>query len=559
MEHEFGEQEEIILVVKEALDKIQQAKKKQLKEHHLFQLLAFLISSSNDIAQEGDYYEAAGRLYSAAYYLEEFYPKEAKEIYIKSNEYYISYFNNLMKTGAVNEAANVALRISNIFNEKLNDNEKYKEYISKSIGLIANQIEILNGVGTHREICGKYQILSMLYMQIEDWENVIITAKLALEIAIKIKDYSIISNAYNDLFTVFQNLEQPKNAHNVLYESMDYFSKEASEYELKQELLPLSQLYQIIKNIHSQMRNFKKFQLYSRKEAGVYITLAKLGMLYNTGYAQIASYYRGAALCYRETEQNELDCASCFFLAGDYYLEAKKYMEASINYEDAAFAFEKIDNLDKTYELYIKAGEYAAKTKSLQPAIENFMSAYEVLNRIEKDPRKVLNLLVKNLKLLGKIEEASQNYFAAATLQLEAAIYYEKYPERSSENLKEILLSAQKNYWNAITSDQSQHKRSIIAYTCALSAILSKILGKAQATNDSMKILNKIDSKTGKSYKKLSDLILVNLNSSEDLDLKQDKKMERLFNNSEEIKKAFELKFIQKISNLSPSEQEGQE
>ncbi len=461
----------VIEKVNESLEKIDNAKSKYEKEHYLLEMLHYLVTSSQEIAQNGDFYEAGGRLFSAAYYLEEFYPQEANDLYCHVNEFYQTYLAQKLRDGAIGEAANVAIKIANIAHEKLKDPVVEKEFVEKAIIFIQNQVEILSGVGTVPELSAKYQMLSALYIRISKWQDVLDSSKQALELAKEIKEYSIIANAYNDMASALERLQSPEKGQNVLFEAMDYFSKEASFYEQSEDFLPLSQLYQIIKNIYVDLRDPKRFQLYSRKEAAMYIALAKVGIVNNNSNTQIASYYRGAALCYRETKQNDLDAATCFFLAGDYYVEAKKFVEASINYQDSATIFEHLQRYRKSYELYLRAGENAIKAKNLEIAIENFMQAYDMTEKDNIDARKIGNLLIKNLLQLAHIQEIAQNFFVAGTLYLEAAFYIDRTPKATDDTVSEYLESSFRNYYQAATSAGETGLKSSIAYSYTLAGI----------------------------------------------------------------------------------------
>jgi tetratricopeptide (TPR) repeat protein len=539
---EDTEQDEFISYVKNALEQVQAAKTKEAKEHHLFSLLAYLISTSNDIADKGDIYEAAGRLYSAAYYLEEFHPKEARQVYTKSNEYYMKFFSQSVKMGNVEEAANIALKIAAICREKLVEENEANAYHNKAISLIEKQIEIIKEVGSPREICAKFQTLAMLYAKLKNWLKVIENAEYALELAKAIKDYSISANSYFDIAAAYEQISENKKAQNLIVEAMDYFFKEAADYEAKQELLPLSQLYQIIKNIYGQLRNPNKFQLYSRKEAGVYIAMAKLSLLYNSSNAQIASYYRGAALCYRETRQNELDAASCFVLAGNYYTEGKKFLEAAINYEDAAKSFEKISKYKKAYEMYIKAGELAQRGKSYQPAIENLMCAYDMTLKEDLDSRRVLSLLIKSLAELAKIEEAADNHYVAATLYLEAAKYSSKRGEPDKEELDNFQNRALMNYWSAAESKYELEKKTMISYAYALSAMIARLLNRSDIVEKATNFLMNNHSKTATAYAQLLEFLSPCLANRQECRINGlDKKLAKLLESSEEMRIIFEI------------------
>jgi hypothetical protein len=377
-----------------------------------------------------------------------------------------------------------------------------------------------------------------MYSRLNQWDNVFENAKKALEIAKIIKEYSIAANAYIDIATSFEKHGDQKKGQNYLFEAMDYFSKEAAQYEQSQDLLPLSQLYQIIKNIYGYLRDSNRFEIYSRKEAGVYIALAKLGLLNNTSNTQIASYYRGAALCYRETNQNDIDCASCFLLAGNYYSEAKKYVESSLNYQDAAVIFERIKKYKKAFDLYLKAGESAVKANNLEIAIENFMQAEEITKYDQLDWRKVINLLIKNLEKLAIIQEAAKNHFVAATLYLEVAKYELKLPNNTNgNNQNQFLEKCYKNYYLAAKSANELGKKSSIAYAYALAALSAYILNKFNDYNELISVIEKPDAKTSQNYALLVKSIIECKNEEHPINLTDDKRLGKLYDSSDEIQK----------------------
>ncbi len=245
----FAEQEAIIRHVKVALEHIEQTSDSAEKEGILYDLLAFLISSSNDIAQNHDFYEAAGRLYSAAYYLEQVHVERAQEIYLQVIDYYQEYFRVLVSREAFHDATNVLIKIASIYLTKLKDRPKYVEYIQQGISIISQIIPVLEQQGELRELCGKHQMLAMLYEKVDQWNDVLQHAKQALKIAKKIKDFSVITNSYFDIHRSLLVLQNSSKADNILYEAIDYFAKEAEFYEIHDDFIPLSQIYQIIKNV----------------------------------------------------------------------------------------------------------------------------------------------------------------------------------------------------------------------------------------------------------------------------------------------------------------------
>ncbi len=539
----FEEQEELIAFVKNSLIKIQKATQDR-KDLKLFDFLSKLLNYSDLVAKRGDYYEAAGRLFIAAYYFEEYHPKESRDIYQKALEYYILSLNKKIKQGAIQDATNVSLKIANIFIKKLQNHQEELKYIQKAIELIQNQIEILKVSGNFRELCGKYQTLSILYEKINDFPNVISSAETAINIGKNIKDYSIIANAYNILKSAYDNMQNSKESQNITYKALDFFSKEASENEAKQDYILLSQLYQIIKNLHGNLNNQEKFLQFSRKEAGVYVELAKEGLMNNLELTQIASYYRGAALCYKESSKFSLDSASCFYASGNYYLESKKYNEAASNYEDAAKTFEGLKKYTKAYDLYILAGKNALETNNLKSTILNYISAESLIQFIKVKPTNIYNELVKFLKNLADIEQKSENHYVAGSLFIEAAFYTKKQSKKNSEIMKNYLDLAQKNYWIAAKSENEIGKKSMKAYTFGLVCIICKFLRKEDKSNSALDLLNMMNTKTGLKYSKICQDITKCIDSNEPVLLSNfNPNTTKLFNheNSSELKKLFEI------------------
>ncbi len=540
----FEEQEELILFVKNHIGEIQKASTQERKDLKLYDFLSKLFNFSDNLAKRGDYYEAAGRLFIAAYYLEEYHPQESRDIYQKAIEYYILSLNKKIKQGSIQDATNVSLKIANIFIKKLQNHQEELKYIQKAVELIQNQIEILQVSGNFRDLCGKYQTLSILYEKMNNFPNVISSAETAINIGKNIKDYSIIANSYNILKLAYEDMQNSKESQNITYKALDFFSKEASENEAKQEYILLSQIYQIIKNLHGNLNNQEKFLQFSRKEAGVYVELAKEGLINNLEMTQIASYYRGAALCYKESSKFSLDSASCFYAAGNYYLEAKKYNEASSNYEDAAKTFEGLKKHIKAYDLYILAGKNALKTNNLKSAILNYISAESLIKFIGVDPINILTKLVKFLKILANNEENSENHYVAGSLFIEAAFYTKKQSKNNSDIMKNYLELAQKNYWIAATSENEIGKKSMKTYTFGLVCVICKFLGMEDKSNEAFENMKSMNSKNSVKYSNLCGDIIKCIDSDEPFLISNlDPNTIKLLNheNSSELKKLFEI------------------
>ncbi len=470
----FRHQDEIIQFVKLILNKMKLSSNNRERQYHLNNLMVFLISSSNDIAQNGDLYEAAGRLYSAAYYLEENRPKNAREIYKASINYYNSYFHQIVIKGAVKDAANVALKIAKIYCDKLHDRNNEKNYINKAIGLIANQIIILEKIGSPRELCGRFQTLSILYSKIKDWEKVISSASSALKIAQSIEDFSVISNAFNYLILAKEKLKQFKESEEISYQCLSYFKEKSELFEVNQKFIPLSQIYQIIKNTYKNLHDFSNFKIYSIKEAGVYISLAKNGIINNISKELVASYYRGAGLCYQETNGNHIESASCFYIAGNFYIENRKYLNAYLNFEDSARNFEYLRKYKKAFDLYQKSGYYAFKVGKYRKSIVNYISAYNLVSKAEKSGNKILYVLIESFKKLTEKENQNKNYFVVASLKIETIKYIKLLPKKGSREISNILTEIYNNYKLLCNSNILNNDNEMYDYLLLLTLICSK-------------------------------------------------------------------------------------
>ncbi|MHA1672885.1 MAG: hypothetical protein ACTSYI_04605, partial [Promethearchaeota archaeon] len=302
-------------------------------------------------------------------------------------------------------------------------------------------------------------------------------AKQALKIAKEIKDFSVITNSYFDIHRSLLVLQNSSKADNVLYEAIDYFAKEADFYEIHDDYIPLAQIYQIIKNMYDKLNKLLKYESYARKEAGVYLALANDGVKRKLNYAQIGSYYRGAALCYGEIKGNTIDAASCFFLAGNYYNQAKKFYDAAVNFEDAAKLFEDLLKYQKARELYLQSSNCALRINDFEYAILNLINAEALGEKMGVDLSSIYLQLQKNLTQYAGIQHKNKNFFISGTLYLEAAEYTSKQPEKHFEDIFSLLSKSLAEYWALFTeTDFNQCPNSSVFYVCVLILVLSSIL-----------------------------------------------------------------------------------
>ncbi|MHA1620490.1 MAG: hypothetical protein ACTSVZ_14530 [Promethearchaeota archaeon] len=541
------EQDELLQHVKNALDNIQNIQNNPTeKEQILYDLIAYLISCSNDIAQQGDLYEAGGRLYSAGYFFEGVHPLRAKEIYLEANKYYTQYFHQKIKEGAVQEAANIALKIANLNQEKLDNRNTEREFVQTAITLFQNQITLLQEqeIGSLREISGKYQTLSILFTRLAQWDKVIENAQTALQIAKKINDISIIANSYHDLIIASEKQHSPRNASNYIHEGLAYFLNEAKSFEARQEFHMLAQVYQIIKNFYSMEGNTVKHAQYTGKEAGIYIALANKGIKGKMTKIQIASYYRGAALCYRDTGGTQIDAATCYYLAGNYYAEATdKIADTAINYHDAAKIFFQLQHHPKSIDLFMKAGEKYISLQNYELGIECLINAYEIAENISSEFRdEALNLLIDTLITYATIEENSSTYFSAATLQIEAIVHQLKQTPIDLKQIEDNLRKAYNNYSRFALISSNDVIQTSQLYAICLGAIIALYLHPSRTETDYFGAINHIEVPLALQYQKMFTHISQAFEHLQDQPLPfRDQGIADLYQNSIEIKKIYDV------------------
>jgi hypothetical protein len=222
-------------------------------------------------------------------------------------------------------------------------------------------------------------------------------------------------------------------------------------------------------------------------------------------------------------------------------VEAKKFVEASINYQDSATIFEHLQRYRKAYELYLHAGENAIKAKNLEIAIENFMQAYDMTEKDNIDARKIGNLLIKNLLQLAHIQEVAQNFFVAGTLFLEAAFYIDRTPKATDDTVSEYLEASFRNYYQAATSAGETGLKSSIAYSYTLAGICAAYLKKDDLLAEINSTLSGLDSKLAQLYFQLMNRIIDCILQKTPLHLTEEPHLLELLEKSDEIHKMLDL------------------
>lgn len=510
----------------------------QKREQELMKMISRLLVKINEIAKEGDFFEVADNLCSAAYYMEELDFNESQEIYLKAIEYYEKYMKKMQKEGKFEEASWTANQISEIYYNKLKNKEMQRNFLIKCIEFTSALAELSIGLENPKKIALIYYNLGELYLKIDSWNDAEKSLKISLELAEKEKYYDILSNIYSILSDIYLFQGNEKESLKYLNVAKNYFLEQEKGAINEKDNYKLSQIYQIMKNLSTALNSHSEFIKYSRKEAIAYINLAKEVLFNKKDHHKFANFYRGAALCFKNSDLNTLDSASCFIIAGLVFDKVQDFHEASQCLSDAAEIFESMDYFEKSVDLYNKAAEIALKYQDYEFAIEKLINSYNVAETNDLEIIDKLAIKIKDFLREYSEEQAKvQKYFIAGTLLLESLSYLRKIGyENNSPEIIGILKKIDDYYTKDIELNKSNAKNSIIFYILTLVALAKISIHEFQ---EAEKIIAKLDepSKITQAYKKIAQSILDAVKNNTLFDLSSmDNKIKNVFSNSEEIK-----------------------
>ncbi|MEJ2248482.1 MAG: hypothetical protein P8Y97_02335, partial [Candidatus Lokiarchaeota archaeon] len=297
------------------------------------------------------------------------------------------------------------------------------------------------------------------------WEKQIEEFKLQAKLHEVSELYLRIAELYN------QKYHNQKAEKEYIKKCIQFLDQESGLLETFNEVRKLAQNYQNIaelslkigdvndsidyylKVIHLYQRigDQEQHSFYSKKEAGAYINLAEALEKVPENYQKISRYYRGAALCYRDIDENLIEAASCFVLAGNYSCKSEDYNNAAINFYDAALLFKDLDNMDLCYKNFIKAGDNFWKIENVNRSTESYLDAYDVAveNNLEFNRFGIFNQIIRGLNKIAKEGLKSQQFYTAATLILESIKFYEKLETAEDFLLKDMVKNVYKYYYRA--------------------------------------------------------------------------------------------------------------
>ncbi|MBN1214992.1 MAG: hypothetical protein JXA99_06055 [Candidatus Lokiarchaeota archaeon] len=443
--------------------------------------------------------------------------------------------------GKIHEISELYLRIAEIYGEKYKDFNLEKEYILKCIRCLKQESKLLGEFKEGRKIAQNYQNIAELYFKLSYFKKAIKFFKRVIEFAKIYNFYDILSYSCKQVSISYEELDDYENSKNILLDAIEFFTGIYEEIKEKNDNLSLAQICQIIKNLYQQLENPDQYIYYSKREASSYISLAEGLKKEEKDYYKIARYYRGAALCYKEIEQNLLESASCFILAGNYCEKIKDYNQTAINYIDAATIFKKLKNSELAYKHYMKAGDNFWKIKSYNRSTESYLNAYDVAmeNNLEFNRFGLFNQIVRCLNIIAEHGLQNKQYFTAATLILESIKFYEQLDTAKDFLLKEMIKNTYKYYYRAANTKKISNSHIIHSYIIASLSLI--IIGKLEKSKE---ILSEIDSegRTIDLFKQMINIIIKKIQNKEEIDIKGFPfPIRRLIDSSEDIKYLIKL------------------
>ena len=380
-----------------------------------------------------------------------------------------------------------------------------------------------------------YQNLAELYLRISYNKKAIRYFGLVIDIAKEYLFFDLLSYSYHQISQLYTELGDIDKSNELISDGIEFFNEVFEKYESKNDNLALSQICHVLKKLYKLIDDQEQFIYYSKKEAGSYINLAESITKSVDNYQKIARYYRGAALCYQEINDNLIESASCFILAGNYSDKAQDFNEAGINFYNAAVTFQELNNLELSYKHFVKAGDCYWKIGNVNDSTESYLNAYDIAveGNLEYNRFGIFNQIIRGLNIIAKEGLKNKQFFTAATLILESIKFYQQLDTAKDFLLNEMVKNVYRYYYRAANFKKIGYSHIVQSYI--LAAISSVLNGRIQKAK---KILSEIEIKgtTVKRYIELVELIIESVSKGESIDFNTfPYHLQRIVNGSEEI------------------------
>jgi tetratricopeptide (TPR) repeat protein len=505
------------------------------KTHQSQKIINDSIITANEISESGEPFEAGEFLISIAEMLEGLTSYHSVKLYKLTIKYWNNEVSSFKMQGKLHEVAEIFLRIADLYEKKLDEPKSYKKNILGSIDYLKRESKLLLEFNENRKLAQNYENIAGLYLKVVNYKNAIKYYLNVIEIAKGYHYFDLLSYSYQQISDCYQQLDEIEKSNSIIYDGIEFFSTLFQSFEAKNENLAISQIAKVLKSLHHLVDDEEQFIIYSKKEAGAYINLAERLKKHEENYYKIARYYRGAALCYKEINNNLIESASCFVLAGNYSEGIEEFNEAAINFFNAAVIFKELNNLEMTYKHYVKAGDNYWKLKNVNDSTESYLNAYDIAveGGLEYNKFGIFNQIVRGLNIIAKEGLKNKQFYTAATLIMESIKFYQQLDTAKEFLVNEMLKNVYRYYYKAANLKNIGSSHIVQSYIMA--AISSILNGN---TNKALKILSEIDMKgyTIKKYKELVEIIIEWVSDGREVEFENfPYDIQRIITGSEEI------------------------
>ena len=297
-----------------------------------------------------------------------------------------------------------------------------KKYILNAISYIRQESKVLKEFNEIKKLLQNYQNLAELYLRISYYKKAIRYFSLVINIAKECLFFDLLSYSYQLIAQSYQELGEIKKSNDLISDGIEFFNGIYEKYDDNNDFLTISQICHVLKKLYKLIGDKDQFTNFSKKEAGSYINLAESINKKEENYQKIAGYYRGAALCYQEINNNLIESASCFILAGNYSEKIEDYNEAGANFYNAAITFREINNPELSYKHFVKAGDSYWKIGNVNDSTESYLNAYDIAveSSLEYNRFGIFNQIIRGLNIIAKEGLKNKQFFTAASLILES-------------------------------------------------------------------------------------------------------------------------------------------
>lgn len=490
---------------------------------------------ANEIAETGEFLEAGEFLYSVASLIEEIDHSKSLKILELVERYWEKQISSYKLQAKLHEIAEIYVRLADLHADKFKDQKLERKNYRNSINFLKQETKLLKDFNEIRKLAQNYQNIAELYLKILDYKRATKFYAFVIEVSKSLRYFDLLAYSYQQIASCFQELDDYDRSNNIILDGIEYFLDLFEEYEEKNDNLTVAQLSQVLRKLYQLIDDNKQFVNYSKKEAGAYINLAENLEKIPENFQKIATFYRGAALCYQEINNNLIESASCFVLAGNYSEKIEDYDESAVNFFNAAVTFKEMNNLNMTYKHFIKAADNYWKVGNVNDSTESYLNAYDIAveGNLEYNQFGLFNQIVRGLSIIAKEGLKNKKFYTAATLILESIKFYQKLDTAKDFLLKEMVRNVYKYYYKA--ANLKDIGKSHIVQSYVLAAISSILNGRIDKAREIISKLNSTGS-TERKYKELVETMITWINQGKPIEFEKfSYPLQRIIENSEEI------------------------